>query len=134
MSPTPVRGSDSFGSRATLAVGDRTFNVHRLDALPGRFDVEHLPFCLKVLLENLLRHEDGVHVHASDVEAVANAAGDGWEGGEIGFSPERVLMQDLTGVPAIVDLAAMRDAIATLGGSPDRINPLVPVELVVDHS
>ncbi len=135
MSPTPARASDSFASKATISVGGRTLNVHRLDALSGRFDVEHLPFCLKVLLENLLRHEDGVKVHASDVEAVASAAGGGAKvGGEIGFSPERVLMQDLTGVPGIVDLAAMRDAIKSLGGSPDRINPLVPVELVVNHS
>ncbi len=137
MSPTPVRASaaDSFASRATITVGDRRLQIHRLDALADRFDIEHLPFCLKVLLENLLRHEDGVNVHSTDVEAVAGAAGvAAGLGGEIGFSPERVLMQDLTGVPAIVDLAAIRDAIAKLGGSPDRINPLVPVELVVDHS
>ncbi len=75
MSPTPVRGSDSFASRATITVGARTLKVHRLDSLAGRYDIEHLPFCLKVLLENLLRHEDGVHVHAADVEAVASAAG-----------------------------------------------------------
>jgi aconitate hydratase A / 2-methylisocitrate dehydratase len=138
MSPTPALGSDSFSTRSTISVGDRTFKVHRLGALPSRFGVERMPYCLKVLLENLLRHEDGSHVGTADIEAVAVAAGAGPRGsadaGEIGFSPERVLMQDLTGVPAIVDLAAMRDAIAKLGGSPDKINPLVPVELVVDHS
>src|SRR3984957_183775 len=136
MSPTPANGADSFNSRSTISVGGRDFNVHRLDALAGRYDIERLPYCLKVLLENLLRHEDGTSVHASDVEAVAGAASAGGQSptGEIGFSPERVLMQDLTGVPAIVDLAAMRDAIGSLGGSASRINPLVPVELVVDHS
>src|ERR1700691_5703450 len=136
MSPNPANAADSFNSRSTMSVGGRTLNIHRLDALAGRYDVEKLPFCLKVLLENLLRHEDGRSVHASDVEAVAGAASPGGQTptDEIGFSPERVLMQDLTGVPAIVDLAAMRDAIGSLGGKASRINPLVPVELVVDHS
>jgi aconitate hydratase len=136
MSPTPGRAADSFGSRGTFSVGGRTLNICRLDALSGRYEIERLPFCLKVLLENLLRHEDGLKVHASDVEAVARVASgvSGGQSGEIGFSPERVLMQDLTGVPAVVDLAAMRDAIASMGGDPARINPLVPVELVVDHS
>ncbi len=114
--------SDSFSTRATMAVGDRSFVVHRLDALTGRFDVGRLPYAMKVLLENLLRHEDGRQVHAADIEAVA-----GWaarqEAGigsstEIAFSPERVLMQDFTGVPGVVDLAAMRDALATMGGIP----------------
>jgi aconitate hydratase len=137
MSPTPANGSDSFGSKSTMSIGGRTLKVHRLDALSDRFQVDKLPFCLKVLLENLLRHEDGINVHATDIEAVARAASPdakGAGGGEIGFSPERVLMQDLTGVPAIVDLAAMRDAISQLGGDAGKINPLVPVELVVDHS
>jgi aconitate hydratase len=136
MSPTPANAADSFNSRSTISVSGRTFSIHRLDALAGRYEVDKLPFCLKVLLENLLRHEDGTSVHASDVEAVAGAASPGGQSptSEIGFSPERVLMQDLTGVPAIVDLAAMRDAIGSLGGNAGRINPLVPVELVVDHS
>ncbi|MFZ0664239.1 MAG: aconitate hydratase AcnA [Acidimicrobiales bacterium] len=137
MSPTPANGSDSFSSKSTMSIGGRSLKVHRLDALSDRFQVEKLPFCLKVLLENLLRHEDGINVHASDIEAVAAATAPGAKasaGGEIGFSPERVLMQDLTGVPAIVDLAAMRDAISQLGGDAGKINPLVPVELVVDHS
>jgi len=136
MPPRP--SADSFSSRATLAVGDRTFEVHRLGALDDRFDVARLPYAMKVLLENLLRHEDGRHVHAADIEAVASWAsrqqGGTAAGTEIAFTPERVLMQDFTGVPAIVDLAAMRDALAVMGGDPTAINPLVPVELVIDHS
>ncbi|HVA04149.1 MAG TPA: aconitate hydratase AcnA [Acidimicrobiales bacterium] len=130
--------ADSFSTRATIAVGDRSFQVHRLDALAGRFDVARLPYAMKVLLENLLRHEDGRQVHAADIEAVAGWAGRQQAGvastTEIAFSPERVLMQDFTGVPGVVDLAAMRDALSTLGGDPTAINPLVPVELVIDHS
>ncbi len=141
MAPAPSSSHDSFGSRSTLSVGDRTFEIHRIDALADRFDVARLPYAVKVLLENLLRHEDGVAVQAADVEAVAgwgrhperHGVGSG-EASEIAFSPERVLMQDFTGVPAVVDLAAMRDALAELGGDPDKVNPLVPVELVVDHS
>jgi aconitate hydratase len=129
---------DSFSTRATIAVGDRTFEVHRLDALSGRFDIARLPYAMKVLLENLLRHEDGRQVHAADIEAVAGWAGSQSAGvastTEIAFSPERVLMQDFTGVPGVVDLAAMRDALAGMGGDPTAINPLVPVELVIDHS
>jgi aconitate hydratase len=129
---------DTFSSASTLAVGDRTFAVHRLDALAGRFDVARLPYAMKVLLENLLRHEDGRHVHAADIEAVAGWAGRQEAGTlsptEIAFTPERVLMQDFTGVPAVVDLAAMRDALTGLGRDPAAIDPLVPVELVIDHS
>ncbi|HLN43753.1 MAG TPA: aconitase family protein, partial [Acidimicrobiales bacterium] len=130
--------ADSFSTRATIAVGDRSFEVHRLDALAGRFDIARLPYAMKVLLENLLRHEDGRQVHAADVEAVAGWAGRQRAGvastTEIAFTPERVLMQDFTGVPGVVDLAAMRDALAEMGGDPAAINPLVPVELVIDHS
>jgi aconitate hydratase len=130
--------ADSFSTRSTIAVGDRTFEVHRLDALAGRFDIARLPYAMKVLLENLLRHEDGRQVHAADIEAVAGWAARQAAGvastTEIAFSPERVLMQDFTGVPGVVDLAAMRDALAELGGNPTAINPLVPVELVIDHS
>jgi aconitate hydratase len=134
---------DSFAAKTTLQVGNRTLDYYSLKAhaLAG-FDIEHLPYSIKVLLENLLRHEDGVKVHAGDIEALARwsetptrhgeAAGD--DAKEIAFTPERVLMQDLTGVPAVVDLASMRDAIIALGGDPDKINPLVPVELVIDHS
>ncbi|MCA1824669.1 MAG: aconitate hydratase [Frankia sp.] len=124
---------NSFGARSSLTVGDHSYEIFRLDALAGH-DVSRLPFSLKVLLENLLRNEDGVGVPAADVEALA-----GWQAAEpavqeIAFTPARVLMQDFTGVPAIVDLAAMRDAMADLGGDPQRINPLVPVQLVIDHS
>src|SRR3954447_511178 len=126
--------ADSFGARGELAVGARRFELFRLHALQERFDVARLPFSLKILLENLLRTEGNGHVEASDVEALA-----GWQPGEprsreIAFTPARVLMQDFTGVPAIVDLAAMRDALAVLGGDPAQINPLVPAELVIDHS
>jgi aconitate hydratase len=125
---------NSFGARSTHQVGDRSYEIYRLDALADRFPVDRLPFSLKVLLENLLRNEDGVSVRAADIEALA-----GWNAAdpalaEIAFTPARVLMQDFTGVPAIVDLAAMRDAMRELGGDPQKINPLVPVELVIDHS
>ena len=137
MAPAP-HGLNSFDTQAALSTGGRRLSVHRLPALAGRFDIERLPYAMKVVLENLLRHEDGRHVHAADIEAVASwataqAAGGG-RSTEIAFTPERVLMQDFTGVPGVVDLAAMRDALASLGGDPALINPLVPVELVIDHS
>ena len=125
---------NSFGAKAGLDVGDRSLEVFRLDALGSVGDVGGLPFSLKVLLENLLRNEDGSAVTAEDVEAFARWDPAGAEDREIAFSPARVLMQDFTGVPAIVDLAAMRDAMGTLGGDPTRINPLAPAELVIDHS
>jgi aconitate hydratase len=125
---------NSFGARAGLDVGDRSLEVFRLDALDPVGDVGGLPFSLKVLLENLLRNEDGSAVTAEDVEAFARWDPAGAEDREIAFSPARVLMQDFTGVPAIVDLAAMRDAMGTLGGDPRKINPLAPAELVIDHS
>ena len=126
--------SDSFGARSTLEVGGRAYEVFRLDALQERFDVARLPYSIKVLLENVLRLEDGVSVGAADVEAIA-----GWDAAaepsvEIPFQPARVLMQDFTGVPAVVDLAAMRDAMEEIGGDPAAINPLVDVDLVIDHS
>ncbi|HUA94440.1 MAG TPA: aconitate hydratase AcnA [Acidimicrobiales bacterium] len=135
---------DSFQSRSRLTVGDQTFEIFRLDAGPlaSGNDVARLPYSIKVLLENLLRHEDGLRVSAADVASVAawgrhpeaHGANAGDDAREIALSPERVLMQDFTGVPAVVDLASMRDAIARLGGDPARINPQVPVELVIDHS
>jgi aconitate hydratase A / 2-methylisocitrate dehydratase len=132
------RSADSFRSRASLKVGDRNYEIRRLEVLADRFDVARLPYSMKVVLENLLRHEDARHVHPADIEAVANWAGKQAAGTsvatEIAFTPERVLMQDFTGVPAVVDLAAMRDALVKMGGDPTRVNPLVPVELVVDHS
>jgi aconitate hydratase len=125
--------ADSFGAKETLSVGERRLEIHRLGALEEGSEVSRLPFSLKILLENLLRHEDGVSVTAEDIEALA-----AWRGGEedreIAFAPARILMQDFTGVPAVVDLAAMRDAMLDLGGDAARVNPLVPVELVIDHS
>jgi aconitate hydratase len=128
------RGQDSFGARGELAVGDRSYEIFRLAALADRFDVARLPYSLKVLLENLLRNEDGVSVTPADIEALA-----GWDPAaepdtEIAFAPARILMQDFTGVPAVVDLAAMRDAMVALGGDPAVVNPLIPAELVIDHS
>jgi aconitate hydratase len=135
---------DTFGARTDLAVGGRTYEIFNLrtPALAQRYDVDRLPYSIKVLLENLLRHEDGPHVTADDIVAVANwganpeghGQGAGDSAHEIALTPERVLMQDFTGVPGVVDLAAMREALARLGGDPALVNPLVPVELVIDHS
>src|SRR5271168_2178628 len=136
MSPAP---KNSFAAKTTLKSGSDSFEIHRLATLEkdGVGNVARLPFSLKVLLENLLRHEDGRFVFADDIRALA-----GWDptdvGGasekEISFMPARVLLQDFTGVPAVVDLAAMRDAMRALGGDPKKINPLLPAELVIDHS
>ena len=125
---------NSFGARADLEVGGRSYEIYRLDALQEKFDVARLPFSLKILLENLLRNEDGVAVRKQDIEAIATWDHKAEPSKEIAFTPARVVMQDFTGVPAIVDLAAMRDAMADLGGDPNKINPLVPAELVIDHS
>jgi aconitate hydratase len=125
---------DSFGARDTLEVGGQRYEIYRLDALQEKFDVARLPYALKVLLENMLRNEDGAAVTAADVEKVARWVASKEPSEEIAFTPARVLMQDFTGVPAVVDLAAMRDAMSALGGDATRINPLVPVELVIDHS
>ncbi|MGH2956776.1 MAG: aconitate hydratase [Solirubrobacterales bacterium] len=126
--------SDSFGSRAALEVSGREFELHRLDALQSKFDVARLPYSLKVLLENALRLEDGEAVTAENVEAIATWDAKAEPSVEIPFQPARVLMQDFTGVPAVVDLAAMRDAMEDLGGDPGAINPLVDVDLIIDHS
>jgi aconitate hydratase len=126
---------NSFASRAVLKSGDKNYTIFRLPALTGRgFDLSRLPFSLKILLENLLRREDGVNVTAEDIEFLAKWDAKAEPSREIAYMPARVLMQDFTGVPAVVDLAAMRDAIKTLGGDPERVNPLVPAELVIDHS
>ena len=125
---------NSFNARDTLAVSGRSFEIFRLDALQATYDVARLPFCMKVLLENLLRHEDGETVRHGDIEALARWDAKAEPSVEISFMPARVLMQDFTGVPAIVDLAAMRDAIGEMGGDAQKINPLVPAELVIDHS
>jgi aconitate hydratase len=126
--------ADSFGARSSLRTGGERYEIFRLDALQPRFDVARLPYTLKILLENVLRQEDGETVTAADVEAVATWVASEDPSREISFSPARVLLQDFTGVPAIVDLAAMRDAMRELGGDPARIDPLLPAELVIDHS
>ncbi len=126
--------NNSFGAKSTLDAGGHEYEIFRLDALQQRFDVARLPFSLKVLLENLLRTEGNGSVDAADIEALASWDAKAQPAKEIAFSPARVLMQDFTGVPAVVDLAAMRDAIAEMGGDPAKINPLVPAELVIDHS
>jgi aconitate hydratase len=126
---------DSFKSQATLTSGSKTYNFFRLKALEGSgVDLTRLPFSLRILLENLLRHEDGRTVTADDIQFLACWDPHAEPSREIAYMPARVLMQDFTGVPAIVDLAAMRDAMRTLGGDPEKINPLQPAELVIDHS
>ena len=132
-----VVSKDSFKCKTTITAGGKTYEYFSLplaekNGLPG---ISKLPFSLKVLIENLLRFEDGITVKKADIEAAANwLATRGKSEVEIGFRPARVLMQDFTGVPAVVDLAAMRDGMNTLGGDPKKINPLVPVDLVIDHS
>jgi aconitate hydratase len=126
--------TNSFDALGTLTVGDRTVGIYRLDALQSAYDVARLPFSLKVLLENLLRTEGNGSASAADIEALASWDPTAEPSTEIAFTPGRVVMQDFTGVPAIVDLAAMRDAMADMGGDPAMINPLVPAELVIDHS
>ena len=128
---------DSFKCRKTLTVGTKTYAYYSLKAAEknGLKGISRLPFSMKVLLENLLRFEDGRTVTKDDIKAMADwLKSKGRSEREIAFRPARVLMQDFTGVPAVVDLAAMRDAMATLGGDPKKINPLVPVDLVIDHS
>jgi len=126
---------NSFGARDTLRVGNRTYAYFRLDALAAQgYDLATLPFSFKVLLENLLRFEDGRSVTAADIAALAGWKPGSTEDKEISYRPARVLLQDFTGVPCVVDLAAMRDAIADMGGKPSKINPLQPVEIVIDHS
>src|SRR6478735_9479316 len=125
--------ADSFKTRTTLAVGSQSYEIHRLPSIAGH-DVARLPFSLKILLENLLRFEDGVNVTRDDILALLQWDPQALPSYEIAFTPARVLMQDFTGVPAVVDLAAMREAMVKLGGDPTKINPLSPVDLVIDHS
>ncbi len=126
---------DTFSSHGTLKVGSKDYKIARLKALEKKgFAVSKLPYSIRVLLENLLRREDGVNITAQDIEALAQWKAKNVGEKEIAFMPSRVLMQDFTGVPAVVDLAAMRDAMKALGGDPKKINPLVPAELVIDHS
>ena len=122
---------NSFGARARLSSGGTDYEIYRLGAIAG---AERLPYSLKILLENLLRNEDGVSVRADDITAMAEWDSQAEPSREIAFAPARILMQDFTGVPAVVDLAAMRDAMQALGGDPRRVNPLIPAELVIDHS
>ncbi|HSJ31337.1 MAG TPA: aconitate hydratase AcnA [Longimicrobiales bacterium] len=130
-----MRNHDSFGARATLRVGNRSFEMFRLDALEKiGLNVSRLPFSLRILLENMLRHETGLGDTKEDIEALARWEPKALPSREINFTPARVLLQDFTGVPAVVDLAAMRDAMERMGGDPARINPLQPAELVIDHS
>ncbi|MBV9725632.1 MAG: aconitate hydratase AcnA, partial [Gammaproteobacteria bacterium] len=125
--------NNSFRARSTLKVGDQSYEIWSLAALPQE-KLARLPYSLKVLLENLLRYEDGVNVTRADIEALLEWNPAATPSHEIAFTPARVILQDFTGVPCVVDLAAMRDAIVRLGGSPDRVNPLNPAELVIDHS
>ncbi len=134
--PSPLPAANSFGTRDKLNVGAQSFDIHRLEYLEKKLssgNMAKLPFSLRILLENLLRNEDGRFVRPDDIKALAS-----WKPGcaekEIAFMPARVLLQDFTGVPAIVDFAAMREAVKKMGGNPRRINPLFPAELVIDHS
>ena len=130
-----MASQDSFGAKGTLEVGDQSYQIYRLSAVTGDgLDVESLPYSLKILLENLLRTEDGADITADDIRALAGWDAEAEPDKEIQFTPARVIMQDFTGVPCIVDLATMREAMADLGGDATKINPLAPAELVIDHS
>lgn len=130
-----MASQDSFGAKSTLDVDGKSYEIFRLDKVVGEgLDVESLPFSLKVLLENLLRTEDGADITADDIKAIAGWDADADPSKEIQFTPARVIMQDFTGVPCVVDLATMREAMAELGGDATRINPLAPAEMVIDHS
>ena len=125
---------DSFNTRSSITVNGIEYEIYDVSRLAEKYPVDKLPYVQKILLENLLRHEDGVNTTRDDIEALANWDAKADPTQEIAFTPARVLMQDFTGVPAVVDLAAMRDAMNSLGGDPDKINPLSPAELVIDHS
>ena len=126
---------NSFGARATLKVVNKDYELYRIDALDQQgISTQHLPFSLRILLENLLRTEDGRNVTKDEIRALAAWNKNSKPEKEIAFTPSRVLLQDFTGVPAVVDLAAMRDAMQRLGGDAKLINPLQPAELVIDHS
>ncbi|MGZ4456338.1 MAG: aconitase family protein, partial [Nocardioides sp.] len=133
-----MASQDSFGAKSTLDVDGKSYEIFRLDAVTGEGlssdAVSSLPFSLKVLLENLLRTEDGADITADDILALAGWDADAEPDKEIQFTPARVIMQDFTGVPCVVDLATMREAMADLGGDPSKINPLAPAEMVIDHS
>ncbi|MBM2829351.1 MAG: aconitase, partial [Gammaproteobacteria bacterium] len=126
--------TNSYNARTKLNVNNKEYEIYSLPAVAKQHDISKLPFSLKILLENLLRCEDGVNVNKADIAALAEWDAKAEPDKEIAFTPARVLMQDFTGVPAVVDLAAMRDAMSKLGGDPKKINPLSPAELVIDHS
>src|SRR5580692_11754752 len=130
------QGNDSLKTKMKLSVGNKAYEYFSIEAANAALgcDFSLLPFSLKVLLENLLRHEDGKSVKVDDIKAFADWLKNKTSDREIAYRPARVLMQDFTGVPAVVDLAAMRDAMKKAGGNPDLINPLSPVDLVIDHS
>lgn len=126
--------TDSFNARSQLSVGTKNYDYYKLSKVADEAALTRLPYSLKVLLENLVRHEDGVNITTDDIHAIVNWDAKAEPSKEIAFTPARVILQDFTGVPCVVDLAAMRDALAKLGGDASKINPLVPVELVIDHS
>ena len=130
----PAPSKDSFAAKDTLTVGDQSYDIYRITDLEGLENAAKLPFSLKVLLENLIRTEDGANITADHIRALANWDPDAEPDTEIQFTPARVIMQDFTGVPCVVDLATMREAIAELGGDPAKVNPLSPAEMVIDHS
>ncbi|WP_344990868.1 aconitase family protein, partial [Tsukamurella soli] len=127
----PVHSKDSFSAKSTITVGDTTNTYFNINAVKG---AEKLPYSLKVLLENLLRTEDGANVTAAQIQALADWDPSADPSIEIQFTPARVIMQDFTGVPCVVDLATMREAVTALGGDPNKVNPLSPAEMVIDHS
>ena len=130
----PAASKDSFAAKDTLTVGDNSYDIYKIVGVPGLENAKNLPFSLKVLLENLIRTEDGANITTEHIQALADWDPSADPNVEIQFTPARVIMQDFTGVPCVVDLATMREAMADLGGDPDKINPLAPAEMVIDHS
>ncbi len=130
----PAASKDSFAAKDTLTVGENSYDIYKIVGVPGLENAKNLPFSLKVLLENLIRTEDGANITAEHIQALADWDPTADPNVEIQFTPARVIMQDFTGVPCVVDLATMREAMADLGGDPDKINPLAPAEMVIDHS
>jgi aconitate hydratase len=133
-SSVPAASKDSFAAKDTLTVGEKSYQIYKITSVPELENASRLPFSLKVLLENLVRTEDGANITADHIRALTNWDPTAEPNVEIQFTPARVIMQDFTGVPCVVDLATMREAMADLGGDPDRINPLAPAEMVIDHS
>ncbi|HQW82534.1 MAG TPA: aconitase family protein, partial [Pseudomonadota bacterium] len=125
---------DTFSVLDTLSLNGKNYRFYSLAKFGQKHDIRRLPFSMKIVLENLLRFEDGANITTKEVEAVANWQATAEPDTEISFMPARVVLQDFTGVPCVVDLAAMRDAVTKLGGKPEQINPLIPSELVIDHS